>query len=149
MESLTTDRVPAAIRAISDIRFDMKYRLLAVALPAILGLASLACSEGESIDPNGSPTGDVINRDVLLNNVEDVRAMIADNAPSLDAEMVGDVSYEDGRLRVVLAESLPGASLPDVDSVCGEISNAIALPGLSVEVESADGSESARCDFGS
>jgi hypothetical protein len=126
----------------------MNYRMLGVFLPAILGIVLVACSDGESIDSNLAPTGDAINREVLLNNLDDVRAMIADNARSLDPEMIGEVDYTDGRLRVVLAEPLGDINLPEVNSACSEISDAIGLPGLSVVVETADGSERAQCELG-
>ncbi len=122
------------------------FALLAVAL---LAVGMVACSSDDSTDANASITsGSGINRDAILGSVSDVRALIKDNASSLDPQVIGDVSYSNDQLRVTLADSQNDLDLDRLKSMCTDVSNAIALPNLHLVVEKADGSDSAECTFG-
>ena len=114
--------------------------------PLLLALATLACSDDESINPGETgPTGNAINRDAILGSIEDVRALITDNAESLDPMIIGDVDYSDGRLRVVLAESQNDLDTSGLQSTCREIMDAIALSDIAITVEKANGADSVEC----
>ena len=126
----------------------MKYGLTWLMLPLVLGVTLIACNEDDTINPSATgPTGDVIDRGAILSNVEDVRALIEDNAESLDPMVVEDVDYSDERLRVTLAESQNNLDVSGLESMCEDVSRAIALPDMTVVVEKADGSESTECEF--
>jgi hypothetical protein len=131
-------------------RVTMRHRLAWLLLLPLLAGFVLACSDDGSIDTDAAgPTGDVINQEALLDNLEDVRALIEDNADSLDPMVVENVDYNDGRLEVALAESQNDVDVEELESICGDISSSIALPDLTVVVEKADGSESAECELNS
>ena len=148
----------------------MKARIFLISITILLGASLVACSDDD--DANGtsaatgsaSPapsatvaaatgtsgtasTGDGIDRAEILGSLDDVKALIRDNASSLDPEMIGDVSYTDGELHVTLAESQDDIDTSKLNSACDQISKAISLPDMKLVVEKADGSDSVECEF--
>ena len=121
----------------------MLTRVLWASCAFTLLFLATACSD----DDGDADTLEGVDTGAILSNVEDVRAIIERNAPDLDAGMVHDVAFEDGSLTVKLAES-PDIDTSGLEDVCRKISEAIALPDLSVTVESPDGSGTAECGSG-
>jgi fructose-specific component phosphotransferase system IIB-like protein len=123
-------------------------KVCALVLVALLALGMVACSDDDSGGTVASgSTGNAINREAILSSVDDVRALIKDNASSLDPQVIDDVDYDNNELKVTLGDSQNDLDLDGLKSMCGQVSNAIALPDLHLVVEKADGSESAECEF--
>jgi hypothetical protein len=123
-------------------------KVFALVLVALLAITMVACSDDDSggaTVASGS-TGNAINR-AILGSVDDVRAVIQDNASSLDPNVIKDVDYDNKQLKVTLADSQNDLDIDGLKSTCDQVSKAIALPDLHLVVEKANGSESAECDF--
>lgn len=117
-------------------------RLLLLPLMAFASLAFVACGDTEG-DGEGADTG--IDREQLLGEVSEVRSLFEERSP-LPPELISDVSYDEGRLDVTLAEDAEGVE--QAEQVCNDLSEAIQLPDLAITVHGPDGSELASCEFG-
>jgi hypothetical protein len=130
-------------------------RLLELFVLFTIPLLALACS-GDSDDgddattsPTTAATEDAVAPEDMLNSLEDVRAVIVSAATDLDPAIVDDVDYTDGTLTVMLAEDQDVSDADSMASTCEDISSAVALPDLSVRLESPDGEIVAECSFAS
>ena len=121
-------------------------------LAAILALGLVAaCTEDDE-----GPTGIIdaatertessgIDREAVLGELSEVRDLFAARSP-LPPELLDDVSYQDGSLRVTLAQEAEGAE--QASQVCNDLSQSIQLPDLAISVVGPDGTELASCTFG-
>jgi hypothetical protein len=130
-------------------------RLLELFVLFTIPFLALACS-GDSDDgddattsPTTAATEDAVAPEDMLNSLEDVRAVIVSAATDLDPAIVDDVDYTDGTLTVMLAEDQDVSDADSMASTCEDISSAVALPDLSVRLESPDGEIVAECSFAS
>ena len=118
----------------------------------VLALASMACTDDPDeadagLDLGGTEvaTAGGIDRESLLGELSEVRNLFAATSP-LSADLIADVSYEDQRLSVTLAEETEGVE--QAEQVCRDLSEAIQLTNLSITVDGPDGSQLASCEFG-
>ncbi len=120
--------------------------LLLTAGLAAISLAA-ACSDDADADVtlgvDGTQVG--IDRDALLGEVSEVRDLFAERS-SLPAEVIADVDYDDGTLNITLAEDTEGVD--QAEQVCNDLSEAIQLPDLAINVDGPDGTRLATCEFG-
>lgn len=126
-------------------------------LVAVLGLSAglVACDDqegGATAVATGTPgLGTGIDRETILGEVEQVRAMFAQSS-MLDAQILEDVTYEDGRLRVILGADATGAdttadAVAQAEQVCDDLARAMQLPDLQISVHSPGGEELAACQL--
>lgn len=110
---------------------------------ASLAVLSVACSN----DGASSTGGDAIDSGAILSSIEDVRRMVEDSSSGVDPMLFEAVSYsqDENELQVTLAESQDGLGTESLEDLCGDLSEAISLPGLSVAVEKANGTQSTSC----
>jgi hypothetical protein len=125
---------------------NMKKYVASLLLP-VLVFSIAACADSDDGDLVAIPTGEAIDRDAILDSVEDVRALVRDNVASLDPMMIDDVDYSDDELKVTLAAGEDGLDSAAMQSVCDDISEALALIDLKLTVEKADGSSDVSCQF--
>ena len=128
------------------------FALLTIAAMAV-GCSSDSDDDDDTVGATTGPTTaaaeNPIDPDEMLNSLEDVRAVIVSAAADIDPEIVDDVDYEDGTLTVTLAEGVDTSDAASMESTCEDISSAVALPDLSIHLESSDGETVAECTFSS
>lgn len=125
-----------------------RFLLLALGV-GTLSLAALACSDesgaGVNLGLSGDATVEGIDRDALLGELSEVRDLFASSS-AIPADVITDVDYDDGSLRVTLAAEAEG--IEDAQQICEDLSQGIQLPDLAITVEGPDGATLATCEFG-
>ncbi len=118
-----------------------------------LGFAAVGCTADSDRDvtlnlDDNTPVG--IDRGAVLGELDEVRDLFAERS-NLPAEVIADVSYEEGALNVTLAETEgvdAGGAAEQAEQICNDLSEAIQLPDLAITVDGPDGTRLASCDFG-
>jgi hypothetical protein len=130
-------------------------RILISLLITVLPMFMLGCSDdsgdGSAASAGADPTStaetsDPLDKDALLNSLDDVRAMIVDADITANIE---DVEYDAGTLTVTLS-GLEDASDPAaMKNRCDDIGSAVALPDLRIVLQTPGGVIVAECTFSS
>ena len=126
----------------------MRSRIVMAAGGLLLLVLVSACDE-DTAGPTGTATTDPaltspVDRDAILNELAEVRALF-DEQSSLDAGVLRDVSFEDGQLTVVLEHE--HTDLDQAEQICQDLSAAIQVADLRIQVNAPDGSSLANCAF--
>jgi hypothetical protein len=92
----------------------------------ILGCASDDATITATVIPDG------VDREAILNEVEEVRDMLAESASSLPPEAIKDVTFEAGVLRITVGEEVGG--LGEAERLCDDLLGALQMTAVSIEV---------------
>lgn len=114
---------------------------------SLLGL--IACDADADGDANldvpsgGTPAIEGIDREAILNELDEVRQILAESGSLMPVDSISDVDFNDGTLRLTTTDTLPG--LPEAETLCSEVHAALEMSDLSVEVVDETGALVTSC----
>lgn len=128
-------------------------------LTAILAAALFAAACEDTGDDTGILDGDGdangaaaspastegIDREAILNEVEEVQAMLEEAASDIPADAVSDVSFDNSTLTVTVTEEISG--LDQAEQLCEDLSQAVQATDIQILVQDASGGVMAECAF--
>lgn len=131
----------------------MRLRNRAGTLLALVAGAALlvaACEDDQTVDGLGSNAteGDTtagVNVDAILGDVQEVRLLLEQASSAFSPAVIEDTTYSDGQLTVVVTEEVDG--LDQAQTLCEDLSEAIAATDVHITVQDQAGSVLAECRF--
>jgi hypothetical protein len=112
---------------------------------AALGLIGCDAAEDAATDgANGrTPAIAGVDREAILNELDEVRQILADSGSTLQVDSISDVEFSDGTLRLTTSDTLPG--LAEAETLCGDVHAALEMSNVSVEVVDETGALVTSC----
>jgi hypothetical protein len=86
-----------------------------------------------------------IDRDAILNELDDVRAFLEDDVSSFAPEVITDVEFEGSELTVTVGPDIAGVE--DAEAFCDDLAGAIEIADITITVVGEAGDQLAQCSF--
>ena len=80
---------------------------------------------------------EAIDREAILNEVDEVRTMLMESGSTIPADSIRDVQFSDRTLRITTSGQLAG--LPEAEALCRDVHSALEMSDVAVEVVDASG----------
>jgi hypothetical protein len=111
-----------------------------VVMAGVLSLVLLGCDEAQQ-ELTGTPDIEGIDREAILNELEDVRQILTESA--IPADSISAVEFRDGVLRATVSDQVHDEV--EADRLCREMQRALEMTDLRIELLDASGSVVTSC----